>query len=247
MRVWWNRYTPILINNCRNNVICLRLCSIMLQNQSFWAFWSNFSPFFFNISPWLGIFDLISLSVWFCSSVDDIMFVYTSTCLSVLIRKHKTCWGRNKRNIVMNPKLTAFYLHFYYPGQAKTLFEQCICRVYVYPSCVCLDFVPSDWSLNTHCFPAEWSAAATLLWFFIFTPVSVRPFPVSTSTLDAEMGINCSTSPKTIDCLYDTARYAKRQQPEHLSLVVSLNVSFCDLGELNLKMSSSLLSENSLM
>lgn len=124
-----------------------------------------------------------------------------------------------------------------------SVFEQSVCRVYVYPSCVCFDFAPIDWSLNTQfsCWMVSDSNSAVVLHFH----TSFCAFPVSSSTLGAEMGINCSTSPKTIDCLYDTARYAKRQQPEHLSLVASLNMSFCDLGELNLKMSSSLVSENS--
>ncbi len=125
-----------------------------------------------------------------------------------------------------------------------SVFEQCVCVVYVYLSCMCLDFVPATeaWTLTIFLLNGQ---RQRQLWFFIFTPVSVRPFPVSSSSLDAEMGINCSTSPETVDCLYDTVRYAKKQQPEHLSLVVSFNMSFCDLSELNIKMSSLLLSENS--
>lgn len=33
-----------------------------------------------------------------------------------------------------------------------SVFEQSVCRVYVYPSCVCFDFAPIDWSLNNTVF-----------------------------------------------------------------------------------------------
>lgn len=68
----------------------------------------------------------IPFSDWFCSSVDATMFVWSDTCLSALINKHKICWTRNKRGnliycspCVFVPLQMFMYVHCYYPTPAN--------------------------------------------------------------------------------------------------------------------------------
>ncbi|XP_038548795.1 uncharacterized protein LOC119882685 isoform X2 [Micropterus salmoides] len=65
-----------------------------------------------------------------------------------------------------------------------------------------------------------------LCWGFSFSRQFLQ-FPI---TLDADMGINCSASPETIDCLYDTASHAglvpEASLDPSLTTMLSLNSSW---------------------
>lgn len=83
----------------------------------------------------LGGLKQISFSAWFCSSVDATMFVWSNTCLSALINKHKICWTRNE-------------------GKFDLLFTVCVCVCLC--KCLCMCFVTTLLQLTGPIFRDSW-------------------------------------------------------------------------------------------